>query len=172
LQFVSLLDGSDCMQRYFLAIVVPICIIFVAVFSCAKSPGRSLAFGPLSPRSVSLPASASMPNNSLCLVCHVNFAENDSIAGHISEGITCAHCHGRSVEHMNDESMMTRPDILYGRSEVQALCKQCHQQSHKNPKAVEAFRNKWAGRKRENGRNVTEDSICTDCHGRHTVPHR
>lgn len=161
------------MQRSFLAIVISICIVFALVTSCIESPRRSLAFRPLSPKPASLPTSADMPSsNSLCLVCHVNFAENDSIAGHISQGITCAHCHGRSVEHMNDESMMTPPDILYGRIEVQAACEQCHQQSHKNPNAVEAFRKKWAGEKRENGRNVTEDSICTDCHGRHTVPHR
>jgi formate-dependent nitrite reductase cytochrome c552 subunit len=129
-------------------------------------------FKPLSPVSVSLPASTSMPDNSLCLVCHVNFAEDDSVANHISQGVTCAHCHGGSVEHMNDESLMTPPDILYGRSEVQTMCEQCHEQSHKNPKAVEVFRNKWAGQKRENGRNITEEAICTDCHGRHTVPRR
>jgi len=160
------------MLRSLLAILISMCIVLVLVISCAKSPRLSPAFRLLSPKSVSLPASASMTNNSLCLVCHVNFAENDSITHHISQGITCAHCHGRSIEHMNDESMMTSPDILYGRSEVQAMCKQCHQQSHKNPKAVEVFLNKWAGQKRENGRNVTEDSICTDCHGRHTIPHR
>jgi hypothetical protein len=73
---------------------------------------------------------------------------------------------------MNDESMMVPPDILYGRTEVEAMCKQCHQQDHKSPQAVEAFRQKWGGRKRENGRNVTENSICADCHGRHTIPRR
>ena len=160
------------MQHSVLAKVISICVVFVSVISCAKSPRPSPVFRPLSPGSVSLPALTGMPDNSLCLVCHVNFAENDSVANHISQGITCAHCHGKSVEHMNDESMMTPPDILHGRSEVRATCKQCHQQSHKNPKAVEVFRNKWAGQKRENGRNITEDSICTDCHGRHTVPHR
>ena len=160
------------MRRSVLAKVISIWVVFVSVISCAESPRPSPAYRPLSPGSVSLPTSTGMPDNSLCLVCHVNFAENDSVANHISQGITCAHCHGRSVEHMNDESMMTRPDILYGRSEVQAMCEQCHQQSHKNPKAVEVFLDKWAGQKRENGRNVTEDSICTDCHGRHTVPHR
>jgi hypothetical protein len=73
---------------------------------------------------------------------------------------------------MNDESMMTPPDILYGRTQVEAMCIQCHEQGHKNPLAIDAFRQKWGGEKRENGRNVTEDSICTDCHGRHTIPRR
>jgi hypothetical protein len=111
-------------------------------------------------------------NNMLCFVCHVNFAENDAIADHISEGITCAHCHGKSIDHMNDESMMTPPDILYGRNEVEGLCIQCHHQPHKDQQAIDFFLQKWDGQKRENGRNVTEDSICTDCHGRHTIPRR
>jgi len=42
---------------------------------------------------------------------HLNFAENDAIAGHVSERITCAHCHGKSTAHMHDETMMTSPDI-------------------------------------------------------------
>ncbi len=161
------------MQRSFLSLIA-ISIVLLAIASCleqTKPPPHAIK--PVSPAPVSLPESADMPNNyRLCLVCHLNFAENDSIADHISEGITCAHCHGRSVDHMNDESMMTPPDILYGRTEVEAMCKQCHQQDHKSPQAVEAFRQKWGGRKRENGRNVTENSICADCHGRHTIPRR
>jgi hypothetical protein len=151
-----------------------VCIGLAAVPSCLQQTKRSKpAIGPLSSGPISVAQSADMPNdNSLCLVCHVNFAEDDSIAGHISQRITCAHCHGKSVDHMNDESLMTPPDILYGRTEVEAMCTQCHGGSHKDPQAVEAFINKWAGEKRENGRNVTESSICTDCHGRHTIPRR
>jgi hypothetical protein len=102
----------------------------------------------------------------------MNFAEGDEITDHLAERITCAHCHGRSVDHMNDESLMTPPDLLHGRSEVDLMCSQCHEQIHENPDAVEAFRRKWGGEKRENGRNVTEESVCTDCHGRHTIPRR
>ena len=156
------------------AVTAIIGVGLVAVTSCLQSTEHG-GFGvrPLSPTPVSLPTSADLPSdNGLCLVCHVNFAEGDSIAGHISQGITCAHCHGISADHMNDESMMTPPDILYGRTEVEAMCKQCHDAEHKNPEAVEAFIQKWGGRKRENGRNVTEDSICTDCHGLHTIARR
>jgi hypothetical protein len=49
------------------------------------------------------------------------------------------------------------------------MCVQCHDPEHENPQQVEAFVKKWAGQKRENGRNVTEDFVCTDCHGLHTI---
>ena len=155
-------------------VAMTICICLVVVTSCL-GPGqeRPPSHKPLSQIQVALPESSNMPkNNMLCIVCHVNFAENDTIANHISEGITCAHCHGKSIDHMNDESMMTPPDILYGRNEVEGVCGECHQQPHKDQQAIDAFLQKWGGQKRENGRNVTEDSICTDCHGRHTIPRR
>jgi hypothetical protein len=154
--------------------VIAVGIVLLIISSCleqTKPPPPSVK--PISPAPVALPETADMPNNNrLCLICHLNFAENDSVAGHISQGITCAHCHGGSIDHMNDESMMTPPDILYGRIEVESMCKQCHRQDHKNPQAVVTFCRKWGGEKRENGRNVLEDSICTDCHGRHTIPRR
>jgi len=86
-------------------------------------------------------------------------------------GVTCAHCHGESVAHMHDETMMTSPDVLWGRTEVDAMCKHCHS-ACKDTEVVRAFRKKWLGNKRENGRAVTANSICTDCHGRHTIPRR
>jgi len=69
---------------------------------------------------------------------------------------------------MHDEMLMTKPDILYGRTEVEPMCKGCHV-SHKDPNAVAAFRREWAGRTRPNGRAVTDESICTDCHGTHNI---
>jgi DnaJ-class molecular chaperone len=162
------------MQHFGSIVAMTICIFLLVVTSCSGSrQERPSSHKPLSPIQVNLPESVSMPkNNMLCIVCHVNFAENDAVADHISEGITCSHCHGKSIDHMNDESMMTPPDILYGRNEVEQLCIQCHQQPHKHQQAIDAFLQKWDGQKRENGRNVTEDSICTDCHGRHTIPRR
>jgi len=162
------------MQRFSSATILVFCGGLIAATSCLEQTKQA----PLSVRSLSaeptaLPMSDDMPNNNrLCLVCHLNFAESDSIAGHVCWGITCAQCHGKSIEHMNDESMMTPPDILYGRTEVEAMCRQCHDQPHKSPRAVGAFIEKWDGGKRENGRNVTEDSVCTDCHGLHTVSRR
>ena len=162
------------MQHFGSIIAMTICIFLLVVTSClGPRQERPSSHKPLSPIQVSMTDSGNTSkNNMLCFVCHVNFAENDAVADHISEGITCAHCHGKSIDHMNDESTMTPPDILYGRNEVEELCIQCHQQTHKDQQAIDAFLQKWDGQKRENGRNVTEDSICTDCHGRHTIPRR
>jgi hypothetical protein len=98
---------------------------------------------------------------------------------HLDVGVTCDACHGASVEHMHDEMLMTKPDLLFGRSEVEKMCSTCHKpggerevfgrQDHKDPAAVEAFFQKWTGRICPNGRAVTKDSVCTDCHGTHNI---
>jgi hypothetical protein len=80
-------------------------------------------------------------NNSLCYVCHIDLNAEQITTVHLAQGITCDSCHGRSSHHMNDEMLMTRPDILYGRTEVEPMCKTCHQ-THKDPNAVAAFRKK------------------------------
>jgi len=154
-----------------LAIIIG--VVFVATTSCLRSTTRHPATpGPLSTTPASFTRSDDLPNNNgLCLVCHLDF-ENDPITtDHLTGGITCAHCHGKSIAHMHDETMMTSPDILYGRAEVEAMCESCHP-SHKNPQAVEVFHRQWLGKKRENGRSVTADSTCTDCHGLHTISRR
>ncbi|MHC4060317.1 MAG: 3-keto-disaccharide hydrolase [Planctomycetota bacterium] len=107
-------------------------------------------------------------NNSLCYVCHIDLNAEQITTLHLAQGITCDSCHGRSSHHMNDEMLMTKPDILFGRTEVEPMCRLCHQ-THKDPNAVAAFRREWAGRTRPNGRAVTEESICTDCHGTHNI---
>jgi hypothetical protein len=72
---------------------------------------------------------------------------------------------------MEDEMLMTKPDRLFGRSEVTALCEKCHDldKEHNDNDAVEAFRKKWFGRVRPNGRAITSESVCTDCHGTHNI---
>lgn len=158
------------MQRY---LAIAISVVFITMTSCLRSTKRAPApGGTLSKTSASMPRSDNMPkNNGLCLVCHLDFDEDSITTDHLREGITCAHCHGKSIAHMHDETMMTSPDILYGRTEVQSMCSHCHP-PHRNPRAVQIFRAKWLGRKQENGRNITADSTCTDCHGLHTIPRR
>jgi hypothetical protein len=106
--------------------------------------------------------------NSLCYVCHFDLQTEEIATAHLKERITCDKCHGPSAHHMHDEMLMTKPDLLFGRAEVEQMCKNCHQ-PHKNPAAVEAFRKKWLGRARPNGRTITAESVCTDCHGTHNI---
>ncbi len=107
-------------------------------------------------------------NNSLCYVCHLDLEKEEIAAVHLKEEITCAGCHGPSYDHMHDEMLMTTPDRLYGRAQVEEMCKRCHD-PHENPEKVKAFLEKWRGRDRPNGRVITETSICTDCHGLHNI---
>ncbi|MHC4353319.1 MAG: 3-keto-disaccharide hydrolase [Planctomycetota bacterium] len=119
--------------------------------------------------------------NGKCYVCHPAMKTEELTTNHLDMGITCDACHGASTEHMHDEMLMTKPDLLFGRSQVRKMCSNptCHKpgserevygrQDHKDPEAVEAFFEKWKGRMRPNGRNITHDSICTDCHGTHNI---
>jgi hypothetical protein len=110
----------------------------------------------------------SSDTNTLCYVCHFDLQTEQITTTHLAQGIGCDNCHGPSSHHMHDEMLMTKPDILFGRTEVEPMCKLCHE-PHKDPNAVAAFRREWAGRTRPNGRAVAEESICTDCHGTHNI---
>ncbi len=119
--------------------------------------------------------------NAQCYVCHSGLKTEDIAADHLAMDITCDECHGTSTEHMHDEMLMTEPDLLFGRAEVQKMCSDpsCHQpgegrlvygrQDHKDTEKVEAFFEKWRGRTRPNGRAVSTESVCTDCHGTHNL---
>ncbi|UCE47442.1 MAG: DUF1080 domain-containing protein [Phycisphaerales bacterium] len=117
--------------------------------------------------------------NSKCYVCHPALKTEELTTNHLRIGINCDTCHGASTEHMHDEMLMTKPDLLFGRSEVCGMCSSCHTlgeeghvfslQDHNDPEAVKAFLKKWTGRIRPNGRNVSADSVCTDCHGTHNI---
>jgi len=65
-------------------------------------------------------------DNSLCYVCHLTLQTEEITAKHLAEGIGCEKCHGLSREHMHDEMLMTKPDRLYGRKQVDAMCADCH----------------------------------------------
>ena len=117
--------------------------------------------------------------NSKCYVCHPAMKTEELTTEHLELDVTCDVCHGASTEHMHDEMLMTKPDLLFGRSEVRGMCSSCHTpgqdshvfsfKDHKNPEAVKAFFKKWTGRIRPNGRNISADSVCTDCHGTHNI---
>ncbi len=109
--------------------------------------------------------------NSKCYVCHAGMKTEELTTNHLAMEVTCDKCHGPSIEHMHDEMLMTEPDVLFGRSQVVAFCMKCHE-GHENPEKVEAFCQEWAARMRPNGRNITDDSVCTDCHGTHNIANK
>jgi hypothetical protein len=108
-------------------------------------------------------------DNSPCLVCHMDFRGEEITEKHLARRMTCQSCHGPSEPHRQDETLRTKPDLLWGRAQVKAFCQSCHE-GHKNAAAVEAFRQKWLDKARPNGRFIRSDAVCTDCHGEHTVP--
>ena len=108
-------------------------------------------------------------DNSLCVLCHANFREEELVTVHLPHGVTCAVCHGVSFEHMNDETSRTKPDILFGRAQVAPFCTRCHG-PHADPEKVQAFLTEWKGKARPNGRLILKQAMCTDCHGVHAIP--
>lgn len=120
-------------------------------------------------------------DNNKCYVCHPYLKTEKLTTVHEPMGITCDVCHGPSIEHMHDEMLMTAPDKLFGRAEVRSFCSgdYCHAPAddreyytfhdHEDTKKVMAFSKKWHGKMRPNGRAVSDDSVCTDCHGTHNL---
>jgi len=127
------------------------------------------------------PAGETPNGNSKCYVCHPGLRTEELTTVHLEMGVTCDECHGPTVHHMHDEMLMTKPDLLFGRSEVNKMCSNptCHKpggerivygfEDHKDTAVVKAFHNKWLGRTRPNGRAIAIDSVCTDCHGTHNL---
>lgn len=119
--------------------------------------------------------------NSKCHVCHATLKTEEIAVDHLAAGVTCDECHGASTEHMHDEMLMTPPDLLFGRSEVNAMCSNpsCHVpgegrreygvQDHRDPAKVREFHEEHLGRVRPNGRAISKQPICTDCHGTHNI---
>ena len=127
-----------------------------------------LAYQPL-PAKTAVGKGARLPqDNSLCLLCHMNLEKEELVVQHLAEGVTCAHCHGVSAEHRNDETSRTRPDVLFGRAEVAPFCRKCHKR-HKEHARVDAFLAQWQGKTRPNGRLILAQAMCTDCHGVHVM---
>lgn len=112
--------------------------------------------------------SAGPVDNSACLSCHKSFGTESMAAGHLEARVTCAVYHGASGAHRLGKTLLPEADLVWGRKDVEALCKECHT-GHKSPLKVLSFRLQWAGKTRPNGRRIAAGSICTDCHGEHTM---
>jgi len=107
-------------------------------------------------------------DNSACLDCHMDFADEMISAEHLKEGFACTACHGESVAHGEDEANVTKPDVLFGRTQIGPFCKLCHHK-HESGEKYDEFVREWRGRRRPTGVMLLDDATCTDCHGRHAL---
>jgi len=150
---VGLKSRSNCPVSYGVLVTVALaCVLIVGLAGDSQAEKAEQESG----------------GNSKCYVCHATMKEEHITTKHLELDITCDKCHGDSIEHMHDEMLMTKPDLLFGRAQVIGMCGKCHS-SHENPDKVEAFRKEWSGRMRPNGRTIAPDSVCTDCHGTHNL---
>ena len=161
------------------AVVALVCLAGVSV-TCTQSnepagttpkaepPKTPAPEATLDKEDVLIPVAHRPKDNGFCYVCHEDLQDELISVSHEKKEILCVDCHGASSLHMEDEMLMTKPDYLHGRDEVEPFCKGCHAR-HEDQDKVEEFREKWLGRDRPNGRVVSSASICTDCHGLHNI---
>jgi hypothetical protein len=108
-----------------------------------------------------------MPVNSRCIVCHMNYTKEDIAITHARVNIGCAHCHGESDAHIDDESWSwggkgTPPDIMFTPEKINPFCMECHPEDEIN---AERHRDVLAG-------EDPDFKTCTDCHGDHRLSRR
>lgn len=100
--------------------------------------------------------------NAACYVCHMLFVREELSKVHLHGKVGCIKCHGLSAGHANDEDIgATKPDIMYKRGQIDAMCGKCHEE-HDVPAAKVVAR--WQQR-----RLPMDRPVCTDCHGQHKV---
>ena len=71
-------------------------------------------------------SSESFVANPFCLVCHLDFEEEELVLNHKLAGIGCERCHGESTRHRSDEANITPPEIMYSKARVNPTCMMCH----------------------------------------------
>ncbi len=91
-------------------------------------------------------------DNTACLDCHADLAEEMIAAKHLKKGYGCAACHGDSIAHGEDEANITNPDVLFGRAEVTPFCKLCHPK-HEESKKLRRLRQGVARKARPDRRD-------------------
>jgi hypothetical protein len=155
-------------------IVGAVCISATQLSSALDTPGRAKRVQKQLTKQITAMAQRSgnraifPADNSPCLVCHGDFGGEELAATHEPHGITCVLCHGLSYEHRDDEGHLTKPDVLFGRGEIEPFCRRCHGK-HQDPEQVEAARAAWWQKATSAGRLVTGEPTCTECHGEHSL---
>jgi len=105
-----------------------------------------------------------MADNSACFVCHGNFQEESMAAVHAKENVSCAKCHGDSLEHRNDENNITAPEKMYPQARIDSACRQCHEEHNASARKVITL---FQARFPQN--TDPKKVLCTDCHGEHRL---
>ncbi len=109
----------------------------------------------------------SVAENAACFVCHENFSDEPLVTMHAQDDVGCVDCHGKSYAHRNDENNTTPPDVMFPRDKIEENCASCHD-THDAPAAQVIARLQ----ERVPRRNVSQDIVCTQCHGYHKLGHR
>ncbi|MFQ6098042.1 MAG: family 16 glycoside hydrolase [Armatimonadota bacterium] len=98
-------------------------------------------------------------SNEVCMLCHLDFAEEELATTHLKGGVSCADCHGPSQPHIDDETRATAPDRVFHPEDTVEYCPTCHSVRKKCPT--------------QGGDAETRKSLaakpCTDCHGKHRI---
>ncbi len=109
------------------------------------------------------PETAPIWANAACYVCHTTFVKEPLSKVHVEAQVPCIKCHGLSAAHANDEHVgATKPDVIFRRQQIDALCRECHP-THDAPirRVVARFLQQRLWRK--------SAAVCTDCHGAHKI---
>lgn len=113
--------------------------------------------------SASVASGGPAADNSRCFVCHANYLDEKIAVTHAKANIGCARCHGESDAHIADESWGsggngTAPDTMYPKAKINPSCMRCHTKDKiDTPQHKPVFA------------TVTENKVCTDCHGNHRL---
>jgi hypothetical protein len=152
-------------DRLFSYLVVSLTLL---LFGCQPTESAKKESGSQAGSVRKVSPAAGTGENSECLICHMDFKNEELSVNHDQVGIGCINCHGDSLAHGDDELNITPPDKLYGRAEIVPFCKGCHS-SHVEGEGYDDFVKKWHSKRRPNGRMILDDSVCTDCHGNHAI---
>jgi len=114
-------------------------------------------------------SSESFVANSFCLVCHLDFEEEELVTNHRLAGIGCERCHGESARHRSDEANITPPEIMYTKARINPTCMMCHPRYE--IKHVKDHQPVLAGAliifdQETQNADVNARKYCTDCHGK------
>ena len=64
--------------------------------------------------------------NETCFECHIDFKDEGMTFKHQVAGVSCVHCHGTSLPHMEDEVRQTPPEVIFKGQAMRAFCLTCH----------------------------------------------